>query len=342
MAPGGLRQGSLWVDEDITAGQLAPAGSQLGRVVLHIDLAEQRDALLRQAKAASAAALAGLLLALVISRRLALPITAPVTQLAQAASAIARDQHHHERLPEGPPDEVGVAVRAFNQMLGEVQRRDHALSEVNRRLHRQAQDAQDARRQAEAASQAKTRFLANMSHELRSPLNGVIGAAQLLQMQGADPARRDELVEIIRTSGGNLLGLIERVLDLSRIEAGALQVQADDFNLLDCVDAAVLGTAAAAQAKGLALSCRVDPGLAEWRHGDGDRVRQLLLNLLGNAVKFTLQGDVSLDVSLQAADNFGHPANPLPEASDDTAPAAPMLRLAVQDSGIGISRRHRH
>ena len=145
-----------------------------------------------------------------------------------------------------------------------------------------------------------------MSHELRTPLNAVIGAAQLLQAQEDTPAPAEappgggnaqiHLVEVIRQSGLNLLGLIENVLDLSRIEHGALALAPEDFNLLDCIEAALATAAVPARVKGLQVACIVEPQLPLWRHGDPLRLRQVLLNLLGNAVKFTLQGEVVLRV----------------------------------------------
>ena len=173
-----------------------------------------------------------------------------------------------------------------------------------------------AKEAAESASRAKTRFLANMSHELRSPLNAVIGAAQLLRSGGQSQAEEEHLVQAIQQSGNNLLGLIENILDLSRIEAGELALCAEDFNLLDCVEAAVATAAVNARAKGISIACIVDPALALWRHGDALRLRQVLLNLLGNAVKFTERGEVALRVAPGAG-------------SAD-------LCISVRDTGIGI------
>jgi PAS domain S-box-containing protein len=173
-----------------------------------------------------------------------------------------------------------------------------------------------ARDAAQAASMAKTRFLANMSHELRTPLNAVIGAAQLLRSGGQDGSSQEDLVQAIEQSGTTLLGLIENILDLSRIEAGELALVVEDFNLLDCSEAAVATAAVNARAKGLSLACVIDPALPLWRRGDAARLRQVLLNLLGNAVKFTERGDVVLRVM--------------------PGEGAGGLRITVSDTGIGI------
>jgi signal transduction histidine kinase/ActR/RegA family two-component response regulator len=312
---GSLAQGWLQVSAPIMAGS---AGDQVGRLTLHVDLEGTQHKLRVQAMAAAAASLLAALFALVVSQLLARRIIVPVVRMAAIASKITRDQNYELRLPPAGQDEVGVAVNAFNHMLNELQQRDAKLVNMNLQLQQQAEVAHAAQLRAEAASQAKTRFLANMSHELRSPLNGVIGAAQLLHIQGGDAGRRAELVQIIRTSGGNLLGLIEQVLDLARIEAGALELQPQDFNLLDCIEAAVLSSAPLAADKGLRLSCHVDPTLALWRHGDDARLRQLVMNLLGNAVKFTPRGEVSVEVHQVDA--------------QDT-----RLLIEVRDTGVGIA-----
>jgi len=191
----------------------------------------------------------------------------------------------------------------------------------SRRLTQELRGARDA---AEAASRAKTRFLANMSHELRTPLNAVIGAAQLLQAGhagagSAEPgpdAGQVHLVESIQRSGLNLLGLIENILDLSRIEAGELALSMEDFHLLDCVDTALATASITAREKGLEMCCIVDPALAAWRHGDPLRLRQVVLNLLGNAGKFTPAGGITLKLGGG-------------ERSDE-------LRMSVSDTGVGV------
>jgi two-component system, sensor histidine kinase and response regulator len=177
-----------------------------------------------------------------------------------------------------------------------------------------------ARRQAEEASHAKSRFLANMSHELRSPLNAVIGAAQLLraeQPQLPQQHQQVQLVDAIQRGGNNLLGLIENVLDLSRIEAGEMPMHRSDFHLVECIEAALSTAALAARSKGLRLVCVIEPSLQAWRHGDAARLRQVVLNLLGNAVKFTDQGHVRIHLAAGASEHD--------------------VCITISDTGVGIS-----
>jgi len=204
--------------------------------------------------------------------------------------------------------------------LGLVGLRSHrvitASIQTELELQRTVEQLRQARERAEAASVAKTRFLANMSHELRSPLNAVIGAAQLMKIGQQDPAGQAMLVDAIHQSGTNLLGLIENIMDLSRIEAGRLSLADAPFDLAECVQAAMATASLAGSAKGLTVSCEFDPALTVWRHGDALRVRQLLLNLLGNAVKFTNRGRVSVQVR--------------------GAGQADTVCIAVRDTGVGM------
>ena len=313
---GGLHTGSLVVSEAVWAGK-----AQLGRVVLRNGLKDLYQALAFELVAILVGCGAGLLLTLNVARRVARRVTEPITALAATSGAIAADKDYSKRLGGAGGDEIGLAVHAFNKMLDEVQARDVALAESNRTLEKRVaertQELKKEKESAEAASRAKTRFLANMSHELRTPLNAVIGAAQLLDQNDANDGQR-HLVEAIRTSGINLLGLIDNVLDLSRIEAGAFELAVEDFNLLDCVQGALATASVASRAKGIAMAGVLDPMLPAWRRGDVMRLRQVLLNLLGNAVKFTPRGEVVLRVM------------------PGLTPHA--LHITVSDTGIGIGK----
>jgi PAS domain S-box-containing protein len=173
-----------------------------------------------------------------------------------------------------------------------------------------------ARDEALAANRAKSRFLATMSHEMRTPLNGVLGMIRLAQQLPADDARRGEYLQHALDSGATLASIIGDVLDLARIEAGRLQLEVEDFDLHELVHQIARGQQAQAVAKGLAFEAALMPGLPRWVYGDALRLRQVMLNLLGNAIKFTETGVVRLHVS---------------------AARAGWVRVEVQDSGPGIA-----
>jgi PAS domain S-box-containing protein len=176
---------------------------------------------------------------------------------------------------------------------------------------------QSATARAEAQARAKAEFLANMSHEIRTPLNAVLGMSELLMDSHLDTRDR-ELVETIHASGDVLLGLISDILDFSKIESGQVELERIPVNLRDCVDAALELVAPAADRKRLELVARIDPAVPPFILGDPTRLRQVFVNLLGNAIKFTPAGEVLVRLSL----------------TGDAE--APRLHAAVRDSGIGI------
>ncbi|HMX12031.1 MAG TPA: CHASE domain-containing protein, partial [Burkholderiaceae bacterium] len=216
---------------------------------------------------------------------------------------------------DGPPGMPGMpgppesAATPPTRLVG-------AIQDITAR--READAALDAKRAAEAASAAKSAFLATMSHEMRTPLNALIGLSHLLEGTPLDTEQRDFLTKI-QLAGRSLLGVINAVLDLAKIEAGEMPLEQQPFELRALLDevAALLGPQATA--KQLALGVHLSPALPAWVLGDAGRLRQILVNLIGNAIKFTERGRVDLS------------AEPTRDSQDRT-----LLRFAVRDTGIGI------
>ena len=281
-------------------------GRPLGTIILESDNSAFQAILVRLFSVVSGILIATLLLALFLSKILSRFISQPVLTLAGTMESICREENYSIRAEKSSEDELGTLVSGINTMLAGIEQRDEQLLV--------------AKQVAEDANRAKSRFLAQMSHEIRTPMNGVLGIASLLLKTSLDVKQR-KFVYTIRRSGESLLSLINDILDFSKIEAGRLELEQLHFNLRELAEETVELFANRADEQGVLLSCFIHAAVPAYVVGDSGRLRQVVMNLLGNALKFTRDGEVALHIF------------PGEAALDDHV----HLRFEVRDSGIGIS-----
>ena len=293
------------------AAEIEEAGMIFGRVELGLSVMEPLWLEATARRYGIGLALLEMGLVALFSLALGMYLTRQLSNLTEGSRRIAAGEFGYQVAVRGR-DELAETARSFNLMSARVRATYNDLAEREDAL-REAKEA------AEAAAEAKSQFLANMSHEIRTPMHGVLGALEMLRDPALDPSRQRYL-DIANASAEILLTLIDEILDFSRLEAGKLRIETLDFELRRAVEDVTAMLGQRAHAKGLELACFIAPDAPDLLKGDPIRLRQILSNLVSNAIKFTPRGEVVVNVTAERL-----------EAS------RVLLRFEVRDTGIGIA-----
>ncbi len=304
-------------------------GDIVGHLYISSSLGAMLDRLFWFTVTGVIAMLGSFLLAYLLSRLLAKVIVGPVRGLLAMTQEVSDKNDFTLRAEKHSSDEVGALVDGFNTMLEQLHNRDSRLAqhrqELEDRVAERTRSLQEAKERAEEATRAKSEFLARMSHEIRTPMNGVLGMAGLLMDHPTLDERQMDLIRTIKHSGESLLMIINDILDFSKLESGKLSLDISPCDLRQVVSETVELLAETSSVKGLELICDIPPNIHTNVEADVLRIRQMLTNLVGNAIKFTEQGEVLVRVSEESLDE-----------------ARVEVLFEVIDTGVGIPADKQH